>query len=52
MSVRQCIASMSSHEFAEWIAFYALEAQENDPDRPPTTEELSDKFAAFAAMHR
>lgn len=52
MSVRRAQSEVSSAEFGEWIAYYAMEARANDPDREPTTDELSAKFAAFADQHR
>lgn len=52
MSRRDMLRSMSSREFAEWMAFYAIEAEANDPDREPTEDELAAKMAAFAGAHR
>lgn len=52
MSVREAQARISSLEFAEWAAFYTLEAEESDPDREPSPEVLAGKMAAFAAAHR
>jgi len=49
MSLRQCQREVSSREFAEWLAFYALDAEEQDPDRPPSREELGRKLEAWAA---
>ncbi len=52
MSLREVQARVSSHEYAEWLAFYALEAEEADSDREPSPEVLAGKMAAFAAAHR
>lgn len=49
MSVREAQARISSREFAEWAAFYTLEAEESDPDREPSPEVLNAKMEAFAA---
>jgi hypothetical protein len=49
MSVRRAMREVSSAEYAEWMAFYTLEADEQDPDRKPSGDELSRKMAAFAA---
>ena len=40
---------ISAAEFGEWVALYALEKAESDPDREPTPDELAIKMAAFAA---
>ena len=50
-SVRRLLRSVDSHDLSEWIAEYQLRAEEADPDRPPTEDELSAKLAAFAAAH-
>ena len=52
MSVRRCQREVSSREFAEWIAFYRLEAEAADPDREPDEDELAAKFDAFIAAHK
>lgn len=49
MSVARTMREVTSAEFAEWIAYYVLEARETDPDRDPTPDELAAKMAAFAA---
>lgn len=49
MSVARCQREVSAPEFAEWMAFYVLEARESDPDREPTPDELAAKFAAWTA---
>ncbi len=49
MSVRRCQAEVSAHEFADWMAFYSLEAEAQDTDRLPTSDELGAKLAAWAA---
>ncbi len=49
MSVARCQREVSSREYAEWLALYALEARESDPDREPTPDELAAKMRAFAA---
>jgi hypothetical protein len=41
--------SIGSELVTDWIAFYALEAETSDPNRPPTNDELMDKFRALAA---
>jgi hypothetical protein len=46
MSVARCQREISSREFAEWVAFYALEAEEADPNRELTDDERNAKFAA------
>jgi hypothetical protein len=52
MSVREAQRSVSSLEFAEWIAFYLVEAEMSGTvEREPTEEELGNKLAAWAAMH-
>lgn len=40
---------MDSGEFAEWIAFYTLEYEQNDPDARPSADVLMEKFRALAA---
>ena len=52
MSVRRAQREVSSREFAEWMAVYVLEAEEQDPDRPPTPPELDAKMRAFGAGGR
>lgn len=47
MSVREAQARISSREYAEWMAFYAWESEQADPDREPSPEELSGKMAAL-----
>ena len=49
MSVRDCQRVVDSAEFAGWMAFYVLEDEEADPNRPPSREQLAAKMAAFAA---
>lgn len=49
MSVRRAMREVSSREFAEWMAFYLLEAEEQDPDRAPTPGGLEAKMRALAA---
>ena len=49
MSVARCQHEVSAPEFAEWMAFYVLEARESDPNREPSPAELAAKMAAFAA---
>lgn len=50
-SVRRLLRSVDSHDLAEWIAEYQLRAEEADPDRPPTEDELLAKLGVFAAAH-
>ena len=52
MSVARCQREISSAEFAEWVAFYVLEAQEADPNREPSPDALNAKMAAFLERHR
>lgn len=40
---------VSSAEFGTWMAFYILEAEDADPNRPPTPDELGAKLGAWAA---
>jgi hypothetical protein len=50
MSVVRTQREVDSAEFAEWMAFYALEREVMDgEEREPTPDELSTKIAAFAA---
>lgn len=49
MSVRRAMHEVSSAEFGTWIAFYILEAEAADPNRPPTPDELGAKLGAWAA---
>lgn len=51
-SVRALQVRISSRDFAEWIAEYNLRAEESDPDRPPTADELGAKLSAWAAAHK
>ena len=44
------MALISSAEFAEWIAFLALEAE--GEDTAPSDDELAEKVRALAAAHR
>jgi hypothetical protein len=49
MSVRRAQREVSSREYAEWMAFYVLEAEEQDPDgHAPSPQRLAAKMAAFA----
>lgn len=49
MSVRRAMLEVSSAEFGTWMAFYILEADDADPNRPPTPDELGAKLGAWAA---
>jgi hypothetical protein len=51
MSVRRTQREVDSREFSEWIAFYLLENEMNDPEHEPAPDELGEKLAAWAAMH-
>lgn len=52
MTVAEAQARVSSLEFAEWGAFYWLEAEESGlVEREPTPEEVGDKLRAFVALH-
>jgi hypothetical protein len=46
MSVARCQREVTAREFAEWVAFYALEAEESNPERELTDDERNAKFAA------
>jgi hypothetical protein len=48
MSVAEAQARISSREYAEWIAFYALSAEEPEP----SDDEMAAKAAAFAGRFR
>jgi hypothetical protein len=52
MTLHEAQARVSSREYAEWVAFYALEAEQADPDREPSPEALAGKMAAFAAAFK
>ncbi|MGH2512358.1 MAG: hypothetical protein ACRDGQ_06700 [Candidatus Limnocylindrales bacterium] len=52
MSVARAMAEISSAEYGEWVAWYILEAEEQDPDREPSPDELSVKMAAWAASRQ
>lgn len=52
MSLREAQSRISSREYAEWVAFYMLEAEEADPNREPSPDVLRAKVEAFAAAHR
>ena len=52
MSVRRAMREVSSREFAEWAAFYVLEAEAQDPDRGPTAAEMDAKVRALAVAGR
>ncbi len=43
---------MDSGEFAEWIAFYLIEYEQNDPDAEPSADVLMEKFRALAAKSK
>jgi hypothetical protein len=47
MSVRRCQAEVSSAEFGEWLAVFALEAAESG-EHEATPEELAAKIGAWA----
>jgi hypothetical protein len=49
MSVRRAMREVSSREFAEWMAFYVLEDEAQDPDRAPSADELGRRMAGWAA---
>jgi hypothetical protein len=49
MTVAEAMRRISSPEYAEWAAFYALEAAEADPDRTPTPDELAAKMRALGS---
>ena len=43
---------MSSFEFAEWLAFYLVEAELSGAiEHEPTPDELGGKLVAWAAAH-
>jgi hypothetical protein len=48
MTLHEAQARISSREYAEWMAFYIWEAEQADPNKPPSDEALAGKMAAFA----
>lgn len=42
---------INSHEFAEWVAFYRLEAAEASTPDYPSDEEFAAKMNKFMALH-
>lgn len=51
MSVRQVQREVSSAEFSEWIAYYAIEAELNGAEHEPSPDELGSKLRGWAEGH-
>ena len=49
MSLARAQREVSSREYAEWMAFYILGAEEQDPNRRPTPGQLAAKMEALAS---